>query len=245
MKFKSLLTLAAAALMGFSAYAQNGDVVVDANDYLFSDEEVYFVEKGGDPVTILISLQRLEENLPYGADFTNIQFNLLYPEGVRPAMDEYDAYLFEADGVRDKRGNAKVTFACNCDMTDKYPDHMFIGSNTTKFKVEANPCSLVEIYVKADADMASGNYDLKWHSMKYTCYSDEKVQNHVGAENAAKLCTIKVRPTAVETIDAAKAVSSVKYYNAAGMASDNAFEGVNIVVTKYNDGSQQVTKVVK
>ena len=42
-----------------------------------------------------------------------------------------------------------------------------------------------------------------------------------------------------------KTVASVKYYNAAGVASDNAFQGVNIVVTKYADGSQSVVKVVK
>ena len=49
----------------------------------------------------------------------------------------------------------------------------------------------------------------------------------------------------VNDVNAAKAVASVKYYNAAGVASDNAFEGVNIVVTKYADGSKSVVKVVK
>lgn len=51
--------------------------------------------------------------------------------------------------------------------------------------------------------------------------------------------------TAVTDINTGKAVTSVKYYNAAGVAADNAFEGVNIMVTKYADGSQSVSKVVK
>lgn len=51
--------------------------------------------------------------------------------------------------------------------------------------------------------------------------------------------------TGVSDVNAAKAVASVKYYNAAGVASDNAFQGINIVVTKYADGSQSIVKVVK
>lgn len=42
-----------------------------------------------------------------------------------------------------------------------------------------------------------------------------------------------------------KSVAGLRYYNVAGMASDTAFNGVNIVVTNYTDGTQHVTKVVK
>lgn len=53
-------------------------------------------------------------------------------------------------------------------------------------------------------------------------------------------------PTGVEGIDnaAAKAVSTT-YYTPAGVASKTAVKGINIVVTKYADGSQKVVKVVK
>ncbi len=50
--------------------------------------------------------------------------------------------------------------------------------------------------------------------------------------------------TGIETISG-KAVAGVRYYNVAGMASDKAFDGVNIVVTTYTDGTQRVAKVVK
>jgi hypothetical protein len=49
----------------------------------------------------------------------------------------------------------------------------------------------------------------------------------------------------VNDLGADKAVASVKYYNAAGVAADAAFDGVNIVVTKYVDGTQKVVKIVK
>ena len=57
--------------------------------------------------------------------------------------------------------------------------------------------------------------------------------------------TKKVPQTAIDAINGGKAVSSVKYVNVAGVKSDKAFDGVNIVVTTYTDGTQVVTKVVK
>ena len=57
--------------------------------------------------------------------------------------------------------------------------------------------------------------------------------------------TKKVPQTAIDAINGGKAVASVKYVNVAGVKSDKAFDGVNIVVTTYTDGTQVVTKVVK
>jgi hypothetical protein len=52
--------------------------------------------------------------------------------------------------------------------------------------------------------------------------------------------------TGVEDNVASKAVESVKYYNVAGIESAAPFEGVNIVVTTYTDGSKTtVKKIVK
>lgn len=45
--------------------------------------------------------------------------------------------------------------------------------------------------------------------------------------------------------DLNKKVVSVKYVNIAGMESSTPFQGVNIVVTRYEDGSQSTTKVIK
>lgn len=51
-------------------------------------------------------------------------------------------------------------------------------------------------------------------------------------------------PTAIDAING-KTVTSVRYINVAGMQSDKAFDGVNVVVTTYNDGTKVITKVVK
>lgn len=51
--------------------------------------------------------------------------------------------------------------------------------------------------------------------------------------------------TNIDTTDVTKQVSSHTYYNIAGMASDKPFQGVNIVVTRYTDGSQTATKIIR
>lgn len=51
--------------------------------------------------------------------------------------------------------------------------------------------------------------------------------------------------TGVNDVNAAKTVASVKYYNINGQESATPFEGINVVVTNYTDGSKNVTKVVK
>ncbi len=51
--------------------------------------------------------------------------------------------------------------------------------------------------------------------------------------------------TAIESIANASQVTSVEYYNLAGMRSSKPFSGMNIVVTRYSDGSKAVEKIVK
>ncbi len=52
-------------------------------------------------------------------------------------------------------------------------------------------------------------------------------------------------PTAVGTINAEAQVASVTYYNAMGVASSRPHQGINIVVTRYTDGSTHTEKVLK
>ena len=53
--------------------------------------------------------------------------------------------------------------------------------------------------------------------------------------------------TSINTVDVAGngEVKSVKYVNVAGMVSDVPFQGVNIVVTEYSDGSRSTSKMLR
>ena len=52
-------------------------------------------------------------------------------------------------------------------------------------------------------------------------------------------------PTSIFGVVSYKNVAGVKYYNVAGVESDVPFNGVNIVVTTYDDGSRSTTKILK
>ena len=52
-------------------------------------------------------------------------------------------------------------------------------------------------------------------------------------------------PTAINGVVVNGLVKSVKYVNVAGMVSDVPFQGVNIVVTEYTDGSRTTSKMLK
>lgn len=52
-------------------------------------------------------------------------------------------------------------------------------------------------------------------------------------------------PVGINGVEVNRNVVSVKYYNLAGVESDQPFDGVNMVVTRYSDGSVTTTKVMK
>ncbi len=52
-------------------------------------------------------------------------------------------------------------------------------------------------------------------------------------------------PSSIDKPIVEKEVLSHTYYNLAGMSSSKPFDGVNIVITRYTDGSQTATKVLK
>ena len=52
-------------------------------------------------------------------------------------------------------------------------------------------------------------------------------------------------PTAVNDNLATKTVASVEYVNMAGQKSSTAFDGINVMVTRYTDGTTSTTKVVR
>lgn len=52
-------------------------------------------------------------------------------------------------------------------------------------------------------------------------------------------------PTSITDMNVNKAIASVEYVNINGQVSSTPFKGVNIVVTRYADGSKSVTKLVK
>lgn len=71
-----------------------------------------------------------------------------------------------------------------------------------------------------------------------------------GMNTASYFCMDKFqvksdKPTAVQNLKADKQATGVHYVNLAGMTSSKPFNGVNVVVTTYNDGTTSTAKVIK
>ena len=71
-----------------------------------------------------------------------------------------------------------------------------------------------------------------------------------GMNTASYFCMDKFQvlddaPTAVENIGADKQVAGVQYVNLSGMTSDKPFDGMNVVVTTFTDGTTSTAKVIK
>ena len=72
-----------------------------------------------------------------------------------------------------------------------------------------------------------------------------KESQKVTTPAASSLYLLVKAPTAVNEVTAEKEIVSVQYVNTSGMSSNQPFEGVNIVITKYADGTTSTTKVIK
>ena len=78
------------------------------------------------------------------------------------------------------------------------------------------------------------------------CILSIPTENNQTLTPAKRSLTVKRQPsTGIEKPAAGKRVVSIRYYNAAGLQSAQPFEGVNIVVTTYADGSKKTEKVIR
>ena len=243
MKVKTLL-LAAAAFVAFGAAAQ---ATVTTPDLTINKDNVNTVIEM--PLTL---------NMPEGDDFCNIEFHVQFPKGIKPAKSEdFDVFVdVGADIPANKKGIPYLSYTDNAfpeSMGGEYneaawPLFKVVGANMQKVAATANPAEFALMYVTADESVEkSSTFGIY---LKYTKSDDgfaEIGENPAdGDEVFETLCQVTSElKTAVNDVNAVKTVSSVKYINAAGMTSDTAFDGINIVVTKYADGSQSVAKVVK
>ena len=49
----------------------------------------------------------------------------------------------------------------------------------------------------------------------------------------------------IQDVTAPRSITAVRYYNLMGVESDKPFDGINIVVTTYSDGSRTSKKVLR
>ncbi len=182
MKIKSIIFAALVAGMSMSANAQTA--YTDAGDKLTAEN---ITLKSG--ATTVINLYLTRKTAP---DFTNIQFNISYPEGIRPYMDpDMEDYGWEGDDVMGKRAS-NVNYTTNFGKESAYPNFSVVGVNMNKVAITANPAQLYCISISADENMETGDYDITTDYIKYTCYSNDSY----ATAGKQVVCTVHVEGTA-------------------------------------------------
>ncbi|MBR5102211.1 MAG: SusF/SusE family outer membrane protein, partial [Muribaculaceae bacterium] len=172
--------------------------------------------------------------------------------------------------VADKENKVLVVTGLNIPITDiVVPEQVTIALGGETYQIEAQvvPATATEglTYTSSDEQVVtvdntglvtavkSGTWEVAFRApgIKEVQPATATVTVAADAVNATVAPVSKdiaftvTNPTGVKNIGVAKTVASKKYVNAAGMVSDKAFDGMNIIVTTYSDGSREVVKMVK
>ena len=101
--------------------------------------------------------------------------------------------------------------------------------------------------ITADFSLYNGSYTLTEGNQYKFLALIEKLPNTKDASNLYKVYPLEgiadMTPTGVQNVTTQGEVINVRYYNLAGMAGDQPFDGINIVVTTYSDGTRQASKI--
>ena len=186
---------------------------------------------------------------------TNIEFAMQIPVGLTPSATEAVSptetlvqgraktpmltpnFSFHEEAWTDQSGNNLPARSLKIVLQNS------TGSNAPiDCGEQADVCFLIctvnsEAAAAADAD---GQLEVKVLAPMKFSLEGSTVQN-----STARSTKVKIKGVAVESIKGDKAIVGVKYYNVAGVESNEPFEGVSVKVTKYADGTTKAVKIVK
>ena len=225
MKFKTLL-LAAVATMSFSAMANTA-----ATDSMYIND---LTVSPGDSVLVTLNFKNATR---YAATQGDITFG---NEGLTPVKTwdedrEEPVWFLKANQIRNfsisgnnPKGNNMVRW---------------VEFDLSNGRCKTGDAPYAYFSLKVAGDVAPGKYEC---TITATHYSTGVVSEN-GSEDGDGPDTkfyVNVLASGVSNVTAAKDVKGVQYYNLAGQASATPFEGVNVVVKTYADGSKSVSKQI-
>lgn len=154
-----------------------------------------------------------------------------------------DKVYFTADELREMNASDPNP------ETIKYYFNNGIDKDDNHQTIETVKVTIAPVYpILVDPAVTVTGFDAPIHAPALKAEGDDlaKLQNLYGkaAEKEVNTSEEGSIVTGINDI-ASKEVQSVRFVNVAGQMSDKPFEGVNIVVTKYTDGSTQAVKMVK
>ena len=118
------------------------------------------------------------------------------------------------------------------------------GANGAWYKVDSD-ISFAGICEKAETFSGVVTVEIYLVNGDVTSVNDLSNSNYYITKVSHTIVKDPTISTGVEDVDAEKTVAGVTYYNLLGVSSDRPFEGVNVVVTTYTDGTKSSKKIVK
>ena len=118
------------------------------------------------------------------------------------------------------------------------------GANGAWYKVDSD-ISFAGICEKAETFDGVVTVEIYLVNGDVTSVNDLSSPNYYITKVSHTIVKDPTITTGVEDVDAEKTVAGVTYYNLLGVSSDRPFEGVNVVVTTYTDGTKSSKKIVK
>ena len=118
------------------------------------------------------------------------------------------------------------------------------GANGAWYKVDSD-ISFAGICEKAETFSGVVTVEIYLVNGDVTSVSDLSNSNYYITKVSHTIVQDPTISTGVDDVDAEKTVAGVTYYNLLGVSSDSPFEGVNVVVTTYTDGTKSSKKIVK
>ena len=247
---KKLFTLFAAALVGVSAFAfTEGNTkaefkVARNQDAAQTQIDVNILNSNEDLNTIQLGI--LPEN---GAQFVKMG------TGLKKYYFDYNgayvlANLMPGEATDEDREASLADFAaCQSNVKDGM---LVLLTNFITADVQTYPATdgnlgffMMDLtavpdgesvtIARVDSQYKNSNFG-DTNSKGYAAFEEDVLINVTKADGVV---------SAINVVETSKNVASVKYFNLQGIESATPFNGVNIMVKTYEDGSKSTTKVVK
>ena len=264
---KKIFTLFAAALLGLGAFAQDFDPTEGCQTWM----SLYRTNSDAAKVEIEVQMKNLVNNcnsfeLLLRRSSESMQWKNV--DGLKKfSCKGYEPVvlgaLTEADGETIDDAMRTELFADFCDVTQgvkdgnllaivllKAPSGVNTGTYTRQFPVFENPTAIGKFAVDMSG-CADGEYKIFANRVPgENSYSYNGVNHYVinpETDDPVEITLVKTGDVidAINTIETMKNVTSVKYYNVQGIESATPFDGVNIVVKTYEDGSKTTSKILR
>lgn len=158
-------------------------------------------------------------------EYTAMQCEIVLPQGVK---------LVSVEGIN--RGEGHGYYARQHEIEENIYTLMGISMGLQNF--EGNEGNIVRLTLAADDDFDAQEAEMTLTNVllvtpKHLVYL---AGDAMGAMN---------NTSGVEQVTVNKEIAAVRYINVAGQESDRPFDGINIVVTTYTDGTSSTVKVIK